>query len=1120
MHAILAARSSFSIGESILDVADLVDQAKKAGATAVALTDTMSVTGLIDFTNRCKKAEIKPIIGVRLRLVDDPTWRKPKKGDPGYELKVKTPPEYYVTAYALTEVGLKAIYRLLTLANTEERFYNTAKLGFGDLMNELRAIGQDDLAIATGDIQSVLTHPKAVDIIKIWQKLIAHVYVTLTPINTPYFDTLNKKAIALAKELNVPTLVTRPVAYGENDADALTIMNAVSRNVKLSEPWVWSPVYKNLHCLNYGATVVQLIAAHKRLAMRGCDEGEIWRNGLNNTDTLAESVRFTWSKQPVSLPKMAEDEFATLVAECRKGFVERLGRITFGHKPSAEDVKNIYHPRLIYELGVLKKLGFAGYFLLVQDIVRFAKTSGILVGPGRGSVGGSLVAYLIGITDCDPIRFGLIFERFINPERIDLPDADLDFMSTRRGEIVDYLTAKYGKERVAGISNFNSLAAASTIRDVGKVFGLSEDDIRCSKYVEKKHGANVPLKDQILLVNEIKEFSEKFDPIWKVCLKIEGAIKSLGRHAAGVVVGGCDLVERSVVEHRKDGATVNWDKRIVEDQGLVKVDILGLETLDLINLTLGYIGKRSGKKIDLLQIPLDDTKVLDNFARGKTTGVFQFESGGMRRLLKELGKDGTITFDDITAATALYRPGPMESGMMDSYWKRKQGLETVEYDHPLMEPILKPTYGVMVYQEQVMQVSRAVAGYTGPEADKLRKIMGKKLPEEMKKERGKFVDGCVKTIGCTSEWAGDLFDKIEGFAGYGFNKSHSVEYTLISYQSMWLKTNFPVEFYAAALSLMKEDKLPALLKDATEFGIEVEVPDVNVSGIHFEILNDRVICIPFSRVKGLTENTANAILEARKTNGGSFKSKADFVNLVNRRIVNSAKVEALDKIGAFAKIEPASPAVNSPSRVKDQRELIPGLISSVVPIKRDMHTDKLTKVEVIKTVHEYQGMHEKDGRCVKPLFGKNARFMAIFDAPGSGEERNGQMTLSDNFEWTYQALVEAGLDRADGYWTALIKRPKEGKQVSAGEIKTYEGYLEKEIALLKPPVIVLLGSGVVRHFFPDFKGKASDAAGKIIYAEKLDANIVIGFNPGEIFHDGDKQVVLDEVFRQVANLLS
>jgi DNA polymerase-3 subunit alpha len=285
----------------------------------------------------------------------------------------------------------------------------------------------------------------------------------------------------------------------------------------------------------------------------------------------------------------------------------------------------------------------------------------------------------------------------------------------------------------------------------------------------------------------------------------------MGRHAAGVVVGGCDLVERAVVERRKDGATINWDKRIVEDQGLVKVDILGLSTLDLIDLTLEYIRKRHSKKIDLLRIPLDDPKVLANFAEGKTTGVFQFESGGMRRLLKELGKDGVITFDDITAATALYRPGPMESGMMDSYWKRKQGLETVEYDHPLMEPILKPTFGVMVYQEQVMQVSRVIAGYSAPDADKLRKIMGKKLPEEMEGARQVRRRLRRDRRHATEDWAGELFDKIEGFAGYGFNKSHSVEYTLISYQAMWLKTYYPVEFFAAALSLMKEDKLPAIL---------------------------------------------------------------------------------------------------------------------------------------------------------------------------------------------------------------------------------------------------------------------------------------------------------------------
>ena len=770
-------------------------------------------------------------------------------------------------------------------------------------------------------------------------------------------------------------------------------------------------------------------------------------------------------------------------------------------------------------MKLLRKTGLA-YSGKVHDLTVEGTHSYNIEGvPVHNSVGGSLVAYLMDITDCDPLRFGLLFERFINPDRIDLPDADLDFMSARRHEVVDYVIQKYGKERVAGVSNFNTLGPASTIRDVGKAFGLSDREYAVSKFIPKKHGQSLSLTESADQVAEIGAYRDKNPELWDVGLKIEGCTRNMGQHAAGLVVGGVDLVERAVLERRKgDERVVCWDKRQVESMGLVKMDILGLSTLDLIDLTLKFIRKRHSKKVNLLEIPLDDPKVLANFAAGLTTGVFQFESGGMRHLLKQLGRDGNITFDDITAATALYRPGPMESGMMDSYWKRKQGDEDVEYDHPDMKPILEPTFGVMVYQEQVMQVARTIAGYTAPDADKLRKIMGKKLPEEMAKERDKFVDGCVATIACTPDWAGDLFDKIEGFAGYGFNKSHSVEYTLISYQSMYLKTNFAVEFVAAALTLMGDDKLPGLLKDAGRLGIEVELPDINQATAEFEILTDTKLMIPFARVKGLSTAAAEQIVAAR--GNVPFTSRADFEKRCRGRLVNIAKVEALDKIGCFSSVEPAQAPRNAPERIRDQRDLIPGLITDTVPINRDMNTDGPTKAQLVKLIARYKEEQENDGACVQPTLGKHARFMVITDGPTRGEEEVGKFSYGKQFDSMSEALVFAGLARGDGYWTGLIKRPKEGKQVSPEEIKLYAPYLDEEITLLKPPVIVLCGSIVARHFLPDLKGKASESAGKVVYDKDRDCNLVIGFSPGEIWHDPDKQKLLNEVFEVAAQLTS
>jgi DNA polymerase-3 subunit alpha len=1127
MHALLAARSNFSIGESILSIERLVDAGVKAGATAIALTDTMTVSGMIDLTNRCKKQNVKPIIGCRIRLVDDHTWRKPPKK----EGKEKAPTEYFLTYYVLSERGMIGLFRLLSLANDEAHFYNNAKLSFSDLYNEIADMNADDAAIASSDVYSVFHHKDALSILeKI--RLSVSVYVTLTPINTPLFDTLNAKAIEAVRDHGFKPLVSRPICYDKGEADAAEVMGAICSNTPLSSMWNKSTAFRDLYPMTKAALTLECGESIKRLLKRGANPAETntaFQHGLQNIVALTDSIKYEWKKQAVSLPKMAPDEFAEVVAKCKIGWAKRLGNITFGYKPDPTELE-VYKTRLVYELGVLKTLNFGGYFLLVEDVVSYAKSVGILVGPGRGSIGGSLVAFLMGITDCDPIRFGLLFERFINPDRLDLPDADLDFMSERRHEIVAYLVQKYGAERVAGVTNFGTLGPASAIRDVGKMFGLDEREYACSKFTPKLHGAHVKLEVAAEQVAEIGSYRDKFPGIWDVSLKLEGVMRNLGQHASGIVVGGCDLRERAVIEHRKgDESVVNWDKRIVEDQGLIKLDVLGLQTLDIIDLASKYIRERHSKRVNLTTISLDDEKVLTNFAQGLTVGCFQFESAGMRRLIRELGKDGTITFDDITAATALYRPGPMESGMMDSYWKRKQGLEATTYDHPLLEDVLKATFGVYVYQEQVMRASRVIAGYSASNADKLRKIMGKKLPAEMAKERGTFVDGCIKTIGCLPEWAEHQFDKIAGFAGYGFNKSHSVTYTMISYQAMYLKTYFPVEFYAATLSMVKEDKLGALLADAERFGIKVEAPEINTATGRFEILTDEKLMIPFTRIKGLSANAAKAIVEARTNEKGAtvkFTSQSDFVARVNKRLINVAKQAILENIGSFAAIEPTHAAIDSPSRLKYQREFIPGLITGVVPVNREMSLEESDTRRLEKVYNVMLGAVVADCVPVRPYIGKFAQFMIVFDAPSPQEEAENMMFMSKPsrrpfaLERVQEAMDEADIRPEQAFWTAMIKRPKAGKSITPEELKMFQPYFHKELSIVKPPIIVLMGATTVRTFLPDFKGRASEEAGKIMYDARLDANLVIGFGPGEIWHDADKQLNLNAVFASVSQLIS
>ena len=567
------------------------------------------------------------------------------------------------------------------------------------------------------------------------------------------------------------------------------------------------------------------------------------------------------------LPKMADDEFLSLVNGCKAGWRERFSQEVWGHQPTADELATTYKERLAFELGVLRKMNFSGYFLLVQEIVNWAKDNGVRVGPGRGSVGGSLVAYLMGITDVDPIRFGLLFERFINPDRTDLPDADLDFESGKRHMVVDYIINRWGRENVAGIVNFSTLGPASALRDTARMHELDPWEYACSKQMEKEHGVSLSLEESAERVPDIGKFKAERPVIWDHAIRLEGANRTLSQHAAGVIVAGEPVTNRAVVRMHKEEDSlpvVQWDKTKVEDFGLIKLDILGLSTLDLIGLALDYILERHGKKINILTLPLDDQRVLQAFGRGETKGVFQFEGGGMTKLLKDMALGGTLTFNDLCAATALFRPGPLDAGLCDRYVQVRQGASHAYYDHPLLEECLSETFGIITYQEQVMKLCRVLCGFTPGEADGVRKAIGKKDAEKMAEYAVRFVDGAV-TSGMEKHKAENLWETILGFAGYAFNKSHSAEYSLISWVTMWLKVYYPAEFFAAAMTVIdKEEKLAGLVLDARARGLQVLPPDLNISSNRIEIEGDDKLYAPFQAIKGISSNVAASILKLRE----------------------------------------------------------------------------------------------------------------------------------------------------------------------------------------------------------------------------------------------------------------
>jgi DNA polymerase-3 subunit alpha len=720
----LNARTHFSLGESVVKIDELVDKAAAAGVTTIGLMDTMNVSGMIDFAKRCQDAKIKPVIGVRLRVVDDPRYRKPALGE-----RKKDNREYYPNVYIRNEEGWRAVLRLLSKGLSEEYFYYRPRIGLDDLLEELT---HDGLLVTSGDFNGVFTHPNGA---AIWDRIGLNAggraYGELVPMPTPFWNRYNAE---VAKS-GSPTIVTWPILYLDaRDAEARDVAAAIIANHKITDK------FRNIPWTRCHEPPTEDQLAKARAALDP---------SLLSSDVplqaLVDQIEYSWTKLPITLPNIAkgETEFEMLMRLCKEGWKTRFGQEVLGYKPTTTDLA-MYQERLKYELGVIRKMGFERYFLVVADVVNWAKQNGILVGPGRGSVGGSLVAYLMRITDVDPIRFNLLFERFINPERLDLPDADLDFQSSRREEVISYLVSTYGREKVAGISNFSTMASASALRDVGRVYEVEPRYLEVTKLVPKEHGKPYELNRAADEVPQIDGFRTSHPMVWDIATRLEGVMRSFGRHAAGVVVAGEDLSSRAVVETHRGEPVVNWDKVFVEDLGLVKMDVLGLSTLDVIGLALQYIKERTGESIDLSALPLTDAATLESFAQGETIGVFQFESSGMRNLLKDLGHGGALTFEDLAAATSLYRPGPKDSGLLEDYVAIRQGLKRPYYEHPSLKEVLADTSGVVVYQEQTMAMSRTLAGFSPAEADGLRKAIGKKKPEEMAKYRQRFIDGAMK----------------------------------------------------------------------------------------------------------------------------------------------------------------------------------------------------------------------------------------------------------------------------------------------------------------------------------------------------------------------------------------
>jgi DNA polymerase III subunit alpha len=870
---------------SLLDGANKVDKLferiKSLKQPAVAMTDHGNMFGAVEFYREAMSHGVKPIIGCEIYVA--PTSRFEKKGID------KGPKEYnnHLILLAMNREGYRNLCKLVSLGYMEGFYYKPRidKELLKELNGGLIALsaclqGEVSQALSGGNIERAKAAAESY-----LSTFNDRYYIEIQDNKLPEQEKVNKLLVELAKDLSIPVVATNDCHYGERaDYHAHDVLLCVQTGKTINEE----------NRLKFETDEAYVKSAEEmKQGFDYCPEAV--ERTLEIADRCNLEMEFGKYHFPTFAPpkEISLEDYLDELA--RSGLEERLQGV------ADAATRKVYEDRLNYELDVIKRMQFPGYFLVVADFINYAKRNGIPVGPGRGSSAGSLVAYALKITDLDPIRHVLLFERFLNPERRSMPDIDVDFCIRGRAQVIQYVKDKYGADRVAQIATFGTLKAKAAIRDVGRALGFSfaETDAIAKLIPAPKQGFDYPLTESIKMEPRLQELI-KTDPRIKTlidhALRLEGLVRHASTHAAGVVLSNLPLVDHLPLFVDKEGGIVTqFDMSCVEKIGLVKFDFLGLKTLTLLHDCVKLIQMTQGVKVDLGQLPLDDKKTYQLLCNGNTTGVFQLESTGIREMTVKIRPN---CFEDLVAILALYRPGPLDSGMAEEYIKRKNGREKNKYLHPLSEPILKDTYGVIVYQEQVMQIAQVLGGYSMGDADILRRAMGKKDPEEMAAQRERFVEGAKKKK-IDPQKATEIFDQMETFARYGFNKSHSAAYALVSYQTAYLKTHYPVEFMAALMTweMGDTDKVIKNLAECREKGIEVLAPDVNESRSDFTPVGGK-IRFGLTAVKNVGEKAVEMILESREKDG-AFESLFDFCRRVDLTAVNRRVIESLIKCGAF-----------------------------------------------------------------------------------------------------------------------------------------------------------------------------------------------------------------------------
>ncbi len=872
--------TEYSLLDSACRIGDLMEKAHACKMPAVAMTDHGNLFGAVEFYKTAMEKGVKPIIGCEVYVA--PGARTERKASSARDAAS------HLILLAKDETGYKNLIKLVSEAHLTG-FYYKPRID-KELLRQhakgligLSACLKGEIPSKIVDGQLGLAKAAADEYRQVFEK--GDFYLELQDHGIAEQRDANRGLIHIAKEFKLPLVATNDVHYIEHDHwEAHDVLICLQTQALQADE----------KRMRYGSDQFYFRTPEEMHALFA-ETPEALANTVAIAEKCSFKMEFGKMRFPVYKPPEGISREKYLHQLVEQGMRERYGART-ADKEIVERVK--------HELHIIEKQGFTSYFLIVWDFVHYAKSKGIPVGPGRGSAAGSMVAYALGITDIDPLRYNLFFERFLNPERISPPDIDMDFCYNRRPEVIEYVRGKYGNDHVAQIITFGTLGAKMVVRDVGRVLGLPYGDCdRIAKMIPTE--LDMTLAKALQMMPELKQAYDNEESTRRVIdygKTLEGLPRNASTHAAGVVIGAeplTNIVPLTTGTNPTDIVT-QFSMNPLGDLGVLKMDFLGLKTLTVIKDALDLIEQTTGQRVDIGQIPMDDQKTFDVLKKANTIGVFQLESPGMRDLSRRIGVD---SIDVIIALIALFRPGPM--ALIDDYVNRKHGKVKIEYDHPLLEPILKETFGIFVYQEQVMQATSVLAGYSLGGADVLRRAMGKKKPEEMEKQRAIFVKGCHDKNKIPPAKANQIFDMLSKFAGYGFNKSHSAAYGVVSYQTAWLKANYPVEFMAAILSneLANTDKIQQFVNECKCMGIEVVPPDINASGVRFTVENGK-IRFGLAAIKNVGEIAVEELVKIRNK-AGTFSSFAEFCDRMDSHVVNRKVIESLVKCGAFDSINPA-----------------------------------------------------------------------------------------------------------------------------------------------------------------------------------------------------------------------